>query len=504
MSHFSERRCNSVADNGHRASSPVVPLDVDGNPVPNVCPADARAEGGRLAKGTKKKKKKKDGKAPPVICLISLGCAKNTVDSERMLAGLAEAGFLLAQDPADADGVVVNTCGFIGAARDESFQFLAELAGAREEGSLKALVAVGCMVSRVGDEILEEVPQVNALLSLDERNTLPAVLGELLGVTVATAQIDFDSWARLPTGSPGSSYLKVSEGCDNRCAYCTIPLIRGPMKSRPMDELVAEARSLVELGAIELNIIAQDVAAYGTDMGEKGLLTPLLKDLCRIDGLRWIRLLYAHPEHVEPSLIDVMATEEKICPYLDLPIQHIDDIVLERMGRGAGGASARIRGLLDELAGAVPDIAVRTTVMTGFPGETDDAFKRLVDFVAEGRFAHLGAFCYSPEADTRAAGLDGAVAPELAAQRAQAVIEAQQAVSFARLDGLVGGETEVLVELPVEIDQWMARTVWDAPEVDSAVILVGDDLAPGAMVKARITGRQGYDLEAEGASGAPE
>ena len=270
----------------------------------------------------------------PAVTLVSLGCAKNTVDSERMLASLAEAGFLIAAEPADADAVVVNTCGFIAAAREESFEVLGEFARLRRAGALRALVAVGCMVTRLGESLRQEVPEIDAALGLERLGELPFILGGLLDTKVpgrTPGSAEFDSGPRLPTGPPGSAYLKISEGCDNRCAYCTIPDIRGPLRSRDQGELLAEAEGLADCGAVELNVIAQDVAAYGADLGREGALPELLRGLCSIDGLRWIRLLYAHPEHVDDRLIEAVASETKICPYMDLPIQHVHDIILRRM-----------------------------------------------------------------------------------------------------------------------------------------------------------------------------
>jgi len=452
----------------------------------------------------RKRGRKGRRRAPPAVNFVSLGCAKNTVDTERMLASLVEAGFLIAARPEDADAVVVNTCGFIAPARAESLEVLAEFAALRRSGALGALVAVGCAVTRMGEALRAEVPELDAALGLDRLRELPAVLAGVLGAeTAQTGQTapagEFDSGARLPTGPPGSAYLKISEGCDNRCAYCTIPDIRGPLRSRRADDLVAEAHGLAGCGVVELNIIAQDVAAYGMDLGPegKGALPKLLGRLCRVDGIEWIRLLYAHPGHVDGALVALMAAESKICPYLDLPIQHIDDMMLMRMGRGGDRAGEGIRRLVSELRGQIPDIAIRTTVMVGFPGETAEAHGKLVEFIAEGHFAHLGVFCYSPEEGTRAAEATPRVDAETALRRAEEVAGAQMAVVRARLDGLAGRELDVIVESRTEQGGiWRARTAWDAPEVDSAVMLSGEGLVAGTIVRAAVTGAEGYDLRA--------
>ena len=432
----------------------------------------------------------------PVVGMVSLGCAKNTVDTERVLGMLAERGFPIAADPEWADIVLVNTCAFIEPAREETEATLAELARER------AVVALGCYAKAMrprGDGspfTSRKLPGV-AFVPFESYDELPDMLASWAGVEEAhETPACFDTAPRMRVGSTASAYLKIAEGCSNRCSYCAVPDIRGPLASKPMEELVDEAEGLADLGARELCIIAQDTASYGTDIYGRPRLSELVKKLCGVKKLKWLRLLYVHPAHLTDEIIEVIAGERKVCKYVDLPIQHASDAVLASMGRRHDGA--RLRDLVTRLRERAPDIAIRTSVIVGFPGEGEKEFGVLLDFVRWAEFDHLGTFLYSREKGTPAARRRPRVSDRVASRRLERVMRLQQEIAFRGLDARVGGTETVMLESPSEEDGiWSARTTREAPEVDGCVLVPeSPEAMPGTLFCAEILERSGYDLRA--------
>lgn len=445
--------------------------------------------------------------APPVACLVSLGCSKNTVDSERLLGLLVRDGWRIAERPDDADLCLVNTCGFIADARAESGQTLSDLARARLRGRPRRIVALGCLVERAGTapETADALAPADARIGFADYERLSELCRALLrdseGPDPAPARDrglppDFHDLPRLLTGAPHSASLKIGEGCSNRCSFCSIPLIRGPQISRAPGAIVEEARALAQSGVRELCLIAQDTTAYGRDLSGAGL-AGLLRGLSdALDPAIWLRLMYAHPRRLSDDLVRAMREIPQVCPYLDLPLQHIADPLLRAMGRGMTKAQTLRR--LDRIRELWPEAILRTTFILGFPGETEAEFLELLEFVREGRFLHAGAFLYSPEPGTRAERLTGAVAPEEAARRRDALLEAQRAVSRKRLGEQVGRTVEVMLDAPQAGSGGLARTRWQAPEVDGHVRLRGNlsGLRPGTILTAKIVRASDYDLTA--------
>ena len=466
----------------------------------------------------------------PVISLINLGCPKNTVDSEHILGGLVSRGFLVASEPEDAELCLINTCGFIDAAKQESIDTILEVAELKEgSGPLRAVVAMGCMVERHRDELEESIPEVDAWIGFADYDRLPelcerlVVPGQALPSLAPTKRKDaprrapdgvtgkadgvhhevtgaFLSAPRMRIGERHVAHLKISEGCDHPCTFCAIPKMRGGHQSRPMDWIVDEAKRLVELGVREIVLIAQDTTNYGRDLYGKPCLPKLLDGLMEVDGDPWFRVLYAHPAHLDTDTMDRIANEPRICSYLDMPIQHIEDEMLRRMRRGTSGA--HIRGLLEKLKSRNENIALRSTLIAGYPGETDEQFQTLLDFVKEGWFAHLGCFAYSEEEGTPAALETNSIPEDVRAARRDEVLAAQQAIAFARLDALQGKTIPAIVDAPMigleDAGCWTGRSEWDAPQIDGLLLLDADEqeIGPGAIVDVEVTGRSEYDLEA--------
>ena len=474
-------------------------------------------------------------KKQPVASLISLGCAKNTVDSERILGQLATAGFLIAENPADADVCLVNTCGFIQDAREESAGVLRQVHDLKQQGRLKAVVALGCLVERAqgAQELDGFLDHADARLGFGDYPRLAAICREIAAGAPAAAKDDagvavsigdrrgrsrasassfaksygeFLAAPRLRVGAPHLAWLKISEGCSNFCRFCSIPYMRGVQVSRPAADIVAEARQLVELGAREIGLIAQDSTSYGRDLPGRPDLPGLLRDLADAAGGdgRWLRLMYAFPRFLTDETIDLLARDGRFCPYLDMPLQHISDRLLSVMGRGMGQRDTL--ALLDRIREKMPHGALRTTFIVGYPGETDAEFAELLRFVEEGRFSHVGAFLYSAEPKTPAARLADDVPLAEKQRRRDALMKAQLAVSRRRLRALAGREVEVMVDGPVPSGTAapagaaaIARTRHEAPEVDGVVFLSGrgvKKLDPGSVVPARVTAGLDYDLEA--------
>ena len=433
------------------------------------------------------------------ILFISLGCDKNLVDTEVMLGMLASRGYEMTNDEQEADIIVINTCCFIHDAKEESIQNILEMAEYKKNGSAKALIVTGCMAERYRQEILDEIPEVDEVLGTTAYDRiLDAVDAALAGQhEVMTADLDalpLPETKRLVTTGGHFAYLKIAEGCDKHCTYCIIPKIRGNFRSVPMERLLKEAQDLAEQGVKELILVAQETSLYGKDLyGEKSL-PKLLRELCKISGIRWIRILYCYPEEITDELIQVMKEEPKICHYLDLPIQHGSDAVLKRMGRRT--TQAELRSIIGRLREEIPDIALRTTLIAGFPGETEADHQEVLQFVKDMRFDRLGVFTYSEEEGTPAAQMPDQIDEAVKETRRDALMMAQQAIAFDKSEEMVGKTVDVLIEgrLPEE-DVYIGRTYRDAPDVDGYVFVhAEEDMISGDIVKVKITDAQDYDL----------
>ena len=417
------------------------------------------------------------------IGFITLGCDKNTVDSERYLARLVGRGAEAVSDLATAEVIVVNTCGFIDAAKKESIDALIEAGRLKEDGSCQAVVAVGCMVERHKQELLDHLPEVDLFLGSSEMDRLVPEL-ERRGV-IGDSVVEHPG-VRLYTGDlPHVRYLKVSEGCDHGCAFCAIPLMRGRHRSFSLDEIIHEARELERQGAVEVNLVAQDLAHYGRDLRDGVRLPELLEALLRETSIPWFRLLYLYSAGLTPRLLDVMARESRIVPYLDMPIQHASDAVLERMRRPE--RERTIREKVRRVRDAVPDVAIRTTCIVGFPGETHDDFQRLLDFLEDVQFERVGAFTYSPQEGTRAHAMADDVPDEVKRERLERLLDLQRAVTADRYERFVGKRTRGIVDR--RGDTLEARAIWQADDIDGITVLAGD-AAPGSLVDMTITGVQ--------------
>jgi len=441
---------------------------------------------------------------PRTVGFISLGCAKNLVDSEVMLGRLAEAGCAVTADLADADVIVVNTCGFLRAARDEAVEAITQAVEYKRTGRCRRVVVVGCLVQRDGARLRRSIPGIDAHLGVNRREQIADVV--LAGpqarprpVKGKVCHVMPADTARLRLTPRPYAYLRISEGCDQRCTFCTIPQIRGPMRSKPLKVVLDEARELLADGVVELNVIAQDTTAYGLDIGHKPGLAGLLRELDSLDGVAWIRLMYAYPRLFSDAVIDALAECERVVKYVDLPLQHINDRVLRRMGRRVKRAA--VETLLNTLRRRVPRIAIRTTMMVGFPGETDAEFQELLDFVREFRFDALGVFAYSNEPETPAARLTGHLPEHVKDRRRDAVMRVQQTIAFAKADAMRRKRLRLLVENRAPDGRLIARHAGQAPEVDSVVYVVDPPRIPATFLDAQCTGRDGYDLIARSDEG---
>lgn len=436
------------------------------------------------------------------VYFISLGCDKNLVDSEVMLGGLGEKGYSFTDDETEADIVVINTCCFIGDAKEESIKTILEMAELRKSGDIEALVVTGCLAQRYKEEIKKEIPEVDLLLGIGDIGSIAEELEKTLAgkgqdhISSSNAPLVYGRKRAVTTGGH-FAYLKIAEGCDKHCTYCIIPRLRGDFRSVPMEVLVKEAEGLVENGVKELILVAQETTVYGVDLYGKKSLPELLKKLCAIEGLKWIRIQYCYPEEINDELIDVIAAEPKICHYLDMPIQHASDQILKRMNRRA--TEDGLRETITKLRERIPDITLRTTLISGFPGETQEDFEELYRFVNEMEFDRLGVFTYSAEEDTPAASFPDQVPEDVAASRRDELMELQQEIAFEKAESLVGAEYNVMVEgyLPDE-GVYVTRTYRDAPGVDGLLFLESNrDLMTGDFVRARVTGSKEYDLLGE-------
>jgi len=436
------------------------------------------------------------------LALVSLGCPKNRVDSEVMLAQAAAAGYVVAADPADADVIVVNTCAFIGPAQKESVDSILSLARYKAQGSCRALVVSGCLAERFAHDLLAEMPEVDAVVGTGRYREITTVIDDVLHgrrqAYLGRYQPGTDGLVPLPrlVTTPGHyAYLKVAEGCDHRCSFCVIPSLRGPNTSRPLPELITEARQLAGMGVRELIVVAQDTTSYGLDLYGRRALPELLRALAGIEELAWIRVLYLYPQGVDDALVEVMASHARICPYLDLPLQHSYPAVLRAMRRPADTDSTLAR--LQAMRAAVPGLAVRTSLIVGFPGETEEAFLHLTGFVEQARFDHLGVFTYSREESTEAAALPGQLPEKVKNERQRKLMLLQHRISTEILQGFVGNEIEVMLDRNIGPGRWLGHTRRQAPDLDGAVYLKGvDDGRPGEIRRARVNRVTAYDLYA--------
>jgi ribosomal protein S12 methylthiotransferase len=435
------------------------------------------------------------------LAFVSLGCAKNLVDSERMLGLLAQQGYAITPDADGADVVVINTCGFIEASRQESLGVIREMVELKRQGRVKAVVVAGCLAERQGEQLLQAVPEVDGLVGVFGREEIAEVCDRLLNGSLEQATLfrpaavrPFDDRARLRVTPRHYAYLKISEGCDRLCTFCCIPKMRGKHVSKPLEAVVAEAQELIGDGVRELILVAQDTTYYGMDLYGQPRLAELLRELDRLEGLDWIRVLYAYPMFLTDELLEVFAGADKVLPYLDLPLQHINDQILRRMQRRVD--RRQTEHLLERLRRAIPELVLRTTFIVGFPGETEAQFRELCDFVAQAGFERVGVFTYSYEENTPSARLDGHLPEPIKEERRSRLLEIQQRNAFAWSQAQVGKELEVILDGPdPEVPGcFLGRCYADAPEIDGCVRIKGKGLAPGDLVRARITGADGYDI----------
>ncbi|MCE5278486.1 MAG: 30S ribosomal protein S12 methylthiotransferase RimO [Planctomycetaceae bacterium] len=449
-----------------------------------------------------------------LVALVSLGCPKNLVDSEKMMASLAEGGCVVGAPMDDADVIVVNTCGFLSAARQESLDVIAEAVAQKRRGRARRVVVAGCLVNRDAEKLFELAPGIDAVVGVNDRDKiLAAVMGgnERQSLLTRDATAAVSDAGRFRLTAPHTAYLRISEGCSRRCSFCTIPAIRGPFRSKPVAAVLREARELIASGAVELNIIGQDTTSYGWDWRErtagkttsiaasmpphsKGHLAELMWKLDRLRGVRWLRLLYAYPNRFDDAMIDCMAAADHIVPYVDIPLQHVNDAILKAMRRGV--TRSAIERLLEKLRRHVKGITIRTTFIVGFPGETDEQFEELLSFVKDFRFDALGVFEYSREPGTAAADMSGQVPAAVKRRRARAVMAAQQKIAFAANGKAVGASLECLVDGRDGRGRCVARHRGQAPDIDSVCYLAQPREA-GSFVTGTVTGCDGYDLVVE-------
>jgi ribosomal protein S12 methylthiotransferase len=434
-------------------------------------------------------------KQPYKIGMVSLGCPKNQVDAEQILGVLAKQGYEITPDETDADVIVVNTCGFIEPAKEESIEAILDAAKMKKQGKCRALIVSGCLAQRYRGELSKEMPEADAIIGTADIPQIAEICGRVLGaqehIVTSSAPAMVYGLPRISTTPRHYRYLKIAEGCSNRCSYCAIPIIRGDFWSRPSDSIIEEAKRLVDEGTKELILLAQDSTQYRDANID---LPKLLAKLAKVRGLTWIRLMYVYPGRVTDELMAVLADEEKLCRYLDIPVQHIDDRVLAAMNRR--GTADDIRRTIDGLRRKVPGIAIRTSLIVGFPGETEAAFKRLLAFVRDQEFEHLGVFTWSPEEGTAAVGLPGRVPKKAAEERHAGIMKVQARISLKKNRALIGTKQTVLVDA-MEDMALIARLQTQAPEIDGAVYLSETAAAPGEFVDVTITDAREYDLMGE-------
>lgn len=435
------------------------------------------------------------------VGMVSLGCSKNLVDSERMLYKLRKNGYELVTEPGLADVAVVNTCGFIQSAKEEAIETILELAALKSDGTLKKIIITGCLTERYKGEVAEQFPEVDAVIGIGNNKDIVDVLDRVLKderIVEFAPKLDAElTGERIISTLPFFSYLKIAEGCSNCCTYCAIPQIRGKFRSVPMEDVLAEAKWLADNGVTELVVIAQDTSRYGEDLYGESKLPELLRELCRIDGLKWIRTLYCYPERITDELLDTIASEEKLVKYLEIPIQHCDGDILSRMNRW--GDEEKLEALFAHIREKVPGVILRTTLITGFPGETEKQFNRLAEFVQRVRFDRLGCFPFSAEEGTKAAGFPDQIEPDMASHRAEIIMEQQLEISYDNNKSLMDCELDAVVEGFDRFGEcWFGRSRNDAPDIDGKVFFTSDKpLAVGEYVRIRVTDTLDYDLIGE-------
>ena len=432
------------------------------------------------------------------VGIVSLGCAKNQVDAEMLLFTLRGRGYMIVDDPAKADAVIVNTCGFIDSAKQESIDEIIELGNLKREGKIKAIIVTGCLAERYQDEITKQLYEIDAAVGIGANEQIADVVEQVLGgngtLELFPDKLDLPLEGGRVLSTPFyTAYLKIAEGCDNKCTFCAIPMIRGKFRSRKIENLIEEAKGLAADGVRELNIIAQDTTRYGEDLYGKPSLDKLLTELCKIDGLHWIRVLYCYPDSITDALIDVMAREEKIVKYIDLPLQHCNSEILRKMHRR--GDRASLTALLNKMREKIPNVIFRSTFITGFPGETEEQFEELAEFAKEMNFQRLGCFAYSQEEGTPAAKMPDQLDDDVKQQRADIIMEHQQQVMADYCESLLDTDIEVLVEGFDRLAEcWYGRTYADAPEVDGCVFFTSPKKPQiGSFVTVHITDYLGCD-----------
>lgn len=433
---------------------------------------------------------------------ISLGCDKNLVDSEQMIALLSENGYEFTHDISQADAIIINTCAFIGDAKEESINTIFDAVSYKENGKCRAVIIAGCLSERYFDQIKEEIPEVDGCIGATAFDKVVEVLDETLHGKKCFVSEDINKSIylkghRVLSTGGHYAYLKIAEGCNKRCTYCAIPLFKGSFRSVPMEDIIEDAKMLSERGVKELIIVAQEITLYGTDIYGKKSLPELLRKLCQINGIYWIRLQYAYPEEITDELIEVIKSEPKICHYLDMPIQHADDRILKAMGRRTNNAD--LRNIINKLRTNIPDIAIRTTLISGFPGEGEAEHDALLQFVEDVKFDRLGVFTYSAEEGTKAAEFDNQVDEDIASDRQGEIMELQQEIAFEAAKNKVGNEYLCMIEgNDPETGVYIGRTYMDAPDVDGLIFIETDEnLMTGDFAKVKVTGAYEYDLIGE-------
>ena len=435
------------------------------------------------------------------IGMVSLGCPKNQVDAERMLAELKSADFEITNDEEQADVIIVNTCGFIESAKSEAIENIIEVSAFKQSGNLKALIVTGCLAERYKDQILNEIPEVDSVVTIGANDKIVDVVknalngkNSLYSAEKTNLKLTGD---RILTTPFYTAYLKVAEGCNNRCSYCAIPDIRGNFRSLPIEDCVAEAQKLAEMGVKELVVVAQDTTNYGADIYGKPSLPKLLSELVKIDGIHWVRTLYTYPDKITDELLDLIASEEKLVPYLDIPIQHASDKILKKMNRK--GSSAELEALILKIREKIPNVTLRTSLIIGFPGETEEDFTTLAEFVNKVRFDRLGCFAYSEEEGTPAAEYENQVDPQLRQDRSENIMNDQMTIAEEKNEEKIGSTVEVLVEgYDSYIKCFYGRSAADAPDIDGKVFFMSDNnLEAGSIVRVLINDVIEYDLLGE-------
>lgn len=435
------------------------------------------------------------------VGMVSLGCSKNLVDSERILFKLRKSGYELVTEAGLADVVVVNTCGFIQSAKEEAIETILELVTLKNEGTIKKIIITGCLTERYKEEAAELFPEADAVIGIGNNKDIVDILNQVLdGERVVNFAPKLDAeltGERIISTLPFFSYLKVAEGCSNCCTYCAIPSIRGKFRSVSMEDVLAEAHYLAENGVTELVVIAQDTSRYGEDLYGESKLPELLRQLCRIDGLKWIRTLYCYPERITDELLDTIASEEKLVKYLEIPIQHCNGDILKRMNRW--GDEEKLENLFNHIREKIPNVILRTTLITGFPGETEEQFNQLAEFVQRIRFDRLGCFPYSAEEGTKSSEFENQIEPETASHRAEIIMEQQIEVSYSNNNKLIESELEAVVEgFDRFADCFFGRTQMDAPDIDGKIFFTSENpLKIGEYVKIKVTDTLDYDLIGE-------